>query len=61
MRLQLDVRLQGGHYTGWLSRPDDAQSVAFWGILELVAALEQLLPADVRGPASDAQQELPSP
>jgi hypothetical protein len=52
MRLVLDVECRGAQFTGTLRRPADQAGVKFWGVLELVAALEQLVrPA---GPEGDS-------
>lgn len=52
MRLVMDVDLRGAQFTGTLRRPADQAGVEFWGVLELVAALDQLVrPA---GPVRDS-------
>lgn len=58
MRLVMDVDLRGAQFTGTLRRPADQAGVEFWGVLELVAALDQLLrPA---GPAGDGAADRPT-
>ena len=52
MRLVMDVELRAAQFTGTLRRPADQAGIEFWGVLELVAALDQLVrPA---GPVADS-------
>lgn len=60
MRLEMEVDRRGAQFTGTLRRPDDDTSgVEFWGVLELVAALERLVrpvpPIAGNGPARPAE------
>ncbi len=48
MHLLMSVDRQGGQYVGSLRRPDDPAGIEFWGVLELVAALETLVELDPR-------------
>ncbi len=41
MRVVLDVHREGSQYVGTLTRTDDQLTVPFWGLLELVYALER--------------------
>jgi hypothetical protein len=44
MQLVMEVDRRGAQFTGTLRRPDDSSGVEFWGVLELVVALELLVP-----------------
>lgn len=40
MRVVMDFHRDGAHYVGTLTRDSDRLRVPFWGVLELLAALE---------------------
>jgi hypothetical protein len=44
MKLIMSVHRQGGQFIGSLRRPEGTDVLEFWGVLELVAALEALTP-----------------
>ena len=46
MLLVMDVARHGSQFIGSIRRSDDQAPVAFWGVLELLAALEHLVPAE---------------
>jgi hypothetical protein len=50
MLLNMSVDRRGGQFTGSIRRPGDEAAVEFWGVIELLAALDQLLPSG-SGPA----------
>jgi hypothetical protein len=43
MQLVMDVECRGAPFTGTVRRPTDQACIEFWGVLELVAALDQLV------------------
>lgn len=63
MRVAMDVRRRGAQFTGMLTRVSDHVSVPFWGVLELVAAIEQLQPeeGDVDSEEADIGETNPPP
>lgn len=46
MRVVMDVHRERGHYVGTLTRVSDRLSFPFWGLLELVYALERVEEAE---------------
>jgi hypothetical protein len=59
--LNVIVDRRGAQFAGSIRRPGDQAAVAFWGVMELLAALDQLVPAGpepaeppaAAGPAED--------
>ena len=56
MRVVLDVYADGGHLHGELRTSEYAEPIAFFGVVDLVAALEQLDPE----PGPDTAPILPT-
>jgi hypothetical protein len=57
MRVLLDVHFDAGHLHGQLRASDHAEPVAFSGVLDLVAALEQLEPEPATDPPPEAHDK----
>lgn len=61
MLLHVSVDRRGAQFAGSIRRPGDQAAVEFWGVMELLAALDQLVPASPEpagppapaGPAAD--------
>jgi hypothetical protein len=59
--LNVSVHRRGAQFAGSICRPGDQAALEFWGVIELLAALDQLVPASPEpawppapaGPAED--------
>lgn len=51
MRVVMDFHRDGAQYVGTLVREQDRLPIPFWGVLELLAALERIEAESDSGPA----------
>jgi len=55
--LLIDLRRCGAQLTGTLRRPTDPTGVDFWGVLELLVAIERLIAEDTAEQRSGTSTE----